>query len=206
MNAVYDEPLENVNITVEEVDKALKKLKINSSAGDDDIPAIVLKKCSSTLNYPLYLVWKSSLESGYIHPRFKDQHIAPIHKKGSKAAPANYRPICPTSDSIKTCERVVFDAILKHFTSNNLMCKHHHGFLPHRSCLSQLLSHINTVFENLLQGKDTDSIYLDYAKAFDKVDHEILLHKLRCYGITGQLLTWIKQFLQDRTQCVVING
>ena len=206
IDAVYDEPLEAINITLDDVDKALTKLKANSSAGDDDIPAVLLKKCSSTLNYPLYLLWKSSLESGYIHPRFKDQHIAPIHKKGSKSAASNYRPICPTSHSIKTCERIVFKAILAHFTSNNLMFKHQHGFLPHRSCLTQLLSHINIVFENLLQGNDTDCIYVDYAKAFDKVDHELLLYKLKCYGITGKLLTWIKQFLQDRTQCVVING
>ena len=206
INATYDKPLQDVKITIEDVDKALKKLKSNSSAGDDDIPAILLKKCSSTLTYPLYLIWKNSLETGYIHPRFKDQHIAPIHKKGSKSTAANYRPICPTSHSIKTCERIIFNKILDHFTSNNLMCKHQHGFLPHRSCLTQLLSHINTVFENLLLGKDTDSIYLDYAKAFDKVDHELLLHKLECYGITGGLLTWIKHFLQGRTQCVVING
>ena len=86
------------------------------------------------------------------------------------------------------------------------MCKHQHGFLRHRSCLTQLLGHINIILENLLQGKDTDSIYLDYAKAFDKVDHEILLHKLQCYGITGKLLAWIKEFLRNRTQCVAING
>ena len=206
INVEYDKPLESINITLEDVNKALKKLKANSSAGDDDIPAILMKKCSSTVNYPLYLLWKSSLESGYIHQRFKDQHIAPIHKKGSKSTASNYRPICPTSHSIKTCERIVFNAILQHFTVNNLMCKHQHGFLPHRSCLTQLLGHINVVFENLLQGKDTDSIYVDYAKAFDKVDHELLLHKLKCYGITGKLLTWIRHFLKNRSQCVVING
>ena len=86
------------------------------------------------------------------------------------------------------------------------MCKHQHGFLPNHSCLTQLLAHVNTVLENFLKGKDTDVIYLDYAKAFDKVDHEILLHKLQCYGITGKLLNWIKSFLSDRSQCVAING
>ena len=206
ITANFEKPLDSIQITIDDVDKALKKLKANSSAGEDDIPAALLTKCSSTLNYPLYLMWKDSLENVHIHPRFKEQIIAPIHKKGSKSVAANYRPICPTSHSIKTCERIVFNKILDHFTSNNLMCKHQHGFLPQRSCLTQLLSHINTVFENLLQVKDTDSIYLDYAKAFDKVDHEILLYKLRCYGITGKLLAWIKEFLQGRTQCVAING
>ena len=206
INVNYDKPLDNIQITVEDIDKALKKLKANSSAGEHDMPATLLKKCCSTLNYPLYLIWKHSLETGYIHPRFKEQTIAPIHKKGPKSLAANYRPICPTSHSIKTCERIVKDLILEHFMSNNLMCKHQHGFLRHRSCLTQLLGHINIILENLLQGKDTDSIYLDYAKAFDKVGHEILLHKLQCYGITGKLLAWIKEFLRNRTQCVAING
>ena len=206
INVLYDKPLEKIEITVEDVDKALKELKINSSAGEHDIPAIVMKRCAGTLNYPLFQIWKSSLESGFIDPRFKEQIIAPIFKKGCKAQAKNYRPVCPTSHSIKTCERIVRDKILEHFNRNNLMCKHQHGFLKNRSCLTQLLGHINIVLENFLQGKDTDSIYLDYAKAFDKVDHELLLHKLQCYGIKGQLLNWIKSFLSDRSQSVAING
>ena len=206
INVNYDKPLDKVEITLEDINKALKDIKINSSAGDDDMPAILLKKANTELNYPLLLIWKNSLESSYIHPKFKDQLIAPIHKKGSKALPSNYRPISPTSHSIKTCERIVKNKILEHFSRNNLMCKHQHGFLPNRSCLTQLLSHINIVLENFLEGKDTDAIYLDYAKAFDKVDHELLLHKLKCYGITGKLHDWIKSFLSDRSQYVAING
>ena len=99
IKAKYDKPLDHVQITIEDVDKALKKLKATSSAGNDDIPATLLKKCCSTLNYPLYLMWKESLETGYIHPRFKEQTIAPILKKGSKSKAANYRPIS-TSHSI----------------------------------------------------------------------------------------------------------
>ena len=71
---------------------------------------------------------------------------------------------------------------------------------------NKLLGHINIILENFLAGKDTDAIYLDYAKAFDKVDHGILLYKLQCYGITGTLLEWIKCFLSDRSQYVAING
>ena len=97
------------------------------------------------------------------------------------------------------------DRILEHFTNNNLMCKHQHGFLKGRSCLTQLLGHKHNL-ENFLEGKDTDCIYLDYAKAFDKVDHELLIHKLKCYGIRGKLLEWIKSFLSGRTQYVALNG
>ena len=206
INVNYDRPIEKVTITLEDVDKAIKQIKINSSGGDDDIPALVFRKCNKTLNYPILLIWEESLNTGYICPQFKDQIIAPIHKKGSKALPENYRPICPTSHTIKTCERIVKDKILNHLERNNLLCKHQHGFRPGRSCLTQLLAHINIVLENFLLNKDTDSIYLDYAKAFDKVDHELLIHKLQCYGIQGELLQWIKAFLSNRYQSVAING
>ena len=206
IEAEYDKPLEEIHITLEDINKAIKAIKPHSSACDDDMPAILLKQCGTTINYPLLLIWKQSLDSGYVYPQFKQQTIAPIHKKGSRAVPENYRPICPTSHNIKLCERVVKDHILNHFERNHLFCKHQHGFRPGHSCLTQLLDHINVVLINFINNKDTDCVYLDYAKAFDKVDHELLLHKLKCYGIQGQVLEWIKSFLSDRRQSVSING
>ena len=75
-----------------------------------------------------------------------------------------------------------------------------------RSCLTQLLKHYDNVLNNYLNNAETDVIYLDYAKAFDKVDHKLLLKKLRYYGIGGQIYTWIEQFLLERTQTVVVDG
>ena len=206
INVEYDKPLEDITITPDNIDKAIKEIRIHSSGADDDIPAILIKKCSATLNYPFQKMWQDSLNNGYICQQFKKQIICPIYKKGSKASPANYRPVCPISHTIKTCERVVRDKIVDHLERNNLLCSCQHGFRKGRSCLSQLLHHIDIVHKNFLDNKDTDCIYLDYAKAFDKVDHQILLHKLKCYGITGKLLAWIKAFLSNRTQCVSING
>ena len=206
IEAHYDEPLNEIHINIDDIDKALKEIKPHTSGADDDMPAILLKKCNTTINYPLLLMWRESLCNGYVYSQFKQQIITPIHKKGSRAVPENYRPICPTSHTCKTCERVVRDKILEHLERNNLLCKHQHGFRRKHSCLTQLLDHINTVLLNFIQNKDTDCIYLDYAKAFDKVDHEILIHKLKCYGIQGQLLNWIESFLKDRSQCVSVNG
>ena len=183
----YDEPLEDIHLTIEDIDKALKEVKPHSSGADDDMPAILLKKCSNTINYPLLLICKESLSSGYVYPQYKQQIITPLHKKDSKTAAENYRPICPTSHSCKTCERVVRDKILEHLVKNNLLCKHQHGFRRGHSCLTQLLNHINFVLTGFILNQDTDCIYLDFAKAFDKVDHELLIHKLKCYGIQGNL-------------------
>ena len=89
---------------------------------------------------------------------------------------------------------------------NNIICKTQHGFRKGRSCLTQLIKHIDIILQNFLNGHDTDSIYLDFSKAFDKVVHHILIDKLHSYGIQGKLLSWIKAYLSDREQTVVING
>ena len=89
---------------------------------------------------------------------------------------------------------------------NHIICKSQHGFRKGRSCLTQLIKHIDIILKNFLNGDDTDSIYLDFSKAFDKVVHHILLKKLHSYGIRGKLLSWIKAYLADREQTVVING
>ena len=80
------------------------------------------------------------------------------------------------------------------------------GFRKQRSCLTQLISHVDNVLECLNNGEEVDTIYLDYAKAFDKVDHNILLAKLRKYGIKGKVYNWIKEFLRLRIQIVVVEG
>ena len=206
IKAEYDKPLTEIKIGLEDINKALKKIKPHSSSTNDDMPAILMNKCCTTINYPLLLIWSKSLESGVVYPQYKDQIITPLHKKESRAVAENYRPICPTSHSSKTCERVVSEKIIDHLLRNNLLCKHQHGFRAGHSCLTQLLNHINIVILNFSNNKDTDCIYLDYAKAFDKVDHELLIHKLNCYGIQGSLLEWIKSFLNERYQTVSVNG
>ena len=91
---------------------------------------------------------------------------------------------------------------------NNILCDNQHGFRSGRStsCLTQMLSHFDDMILGLLNGHDTDAIYLDFAKAFDKVDHKLLLEKLKLYGFSQQLIKWITSFLKDRPQEVVING
>ena len=95
--------------------------------------------------------------------------------------------------------------IVAFLEENNILCINQHEFLKGRSCLTQLLNHVDLILKNFLRNNDTDSIYLDYAKAFDKVDHSILLRKLYCYGIRGKLLTWLHSYLLNRWQTVVID-
>ena len=107
---------------------------------------------------------------------------------------------------MKIFERIIRKKLVKHLEENNLLCNCQHGFRRGRSCLTQLLIHIDQIHRNLLEGHDTDVIYLDFEKAFDKVDHELLLKKLKSYGIQGRLYNWIEEYLKERHQIVVVDG
>jgi hypothetical protein len=96
--------------------------------------------------------------------------------------------------------------MVRYIEDNEILSKKQHGFRSGRSCLTQMLSHFDDILLGFTNGLDTDSIYLDYAKAFDKVDHKLLLVKLQKYGFSSQLITWIRSFLTDRKQCVVLDG
>ena len=111
-----------------------------------------------------------------------------------------------TSHLIKIFEKVVRKNIVSFIEENNLYNASQHGFRSGRSCLSQLLEHYDKTLQQLEQGFNVDTIYLDFSKAFDKVDHNILIMKLKRMGICGQLLKWIESFLKDRKQIVIVNG
>ena len=103
-------------------------------------------------------------------------------------------------------ERIIQKKIVEYLEDNSLLSCNQHGFRKGRSCLSELLSHFNDLFENLGNNMDSDTIYLDFSKAFDKVDHALLIKKLRLYGIEGKLLKWLESFLSNRVQKVVVDG
>ena len=102
-------------------------------------------------------------------------------------------------------ERVLKKQITCYLETSNLINANQHGFRHNHSCSTQLLSQLHYILSNSVKGLGIDSIYIDYAKAFDKVDHGLLLKKLKCYGIVGNYFNWIVNFLQDRRQTVFVN-
>ena len=103
-------------------------------------------------------------------------------------------------------EKLIRDKLVDHMTSNILFSNTQHGFISGRSCITQfILEYIEDLTEAIDNGEDVDVIYLDSCKAFDKVPHRRLVYKLEQYGIKGDLLLWIKNFLHDRQQRVTIG-
>ena len=190
----------------EEIVSALKELDPYSACPDDDFPANILTSCRDELSVPLYILWYDSLTTGSIPPELKSQFITPVYKKDDRTDPANYRPVSLTSHLIKTFERIIRDKLVNYLETENLMSNSQHGFRKKRSCQTQLLSHIEHIYSCLNRNHEVDVIYLDYSKAFDKVDHQVLLAKLKRYGIGGNVLRWIEQFLTNRTQIVQVEG
>ena len=146
------------------------------------------------------------MTTGLIPPTLKEQYIAPIYKKGNKTDPANYRPVSLTSHLIKIFERIVRKELITYLEGNDLLSTSQHGFRQGRSCLTQLLHHYDNLLKNLLEDEICDVLYLDFSKAFDKFDHQILLRKLENIGISGDLYGRISEFLSDRKQTVQVNG
>ena len=132
--------------------------------------------------------------------------MTPLHKGGSRLKPENYRPVSLTSHIMKIFERVIKVRLIEHLKKYELINKGQHGFVEGRSTQTQLLEHFCRVYEALEEGARMDTVYLDFAKAFDKVDHNILMEKLAKNKIKGKLGRWIREFLRNRKYRVVANG
>ena len=132
--------------------------------------------------------------------------MVPIYKKGDRQDPSNYRPVSLTAVPCKVLESLIRDQLLVHLAEQGLLSDHQHGFRPRRSCSSQLMEVLEAWTGELEHSKPIDVVYLDFRKAFDSIPHSRLLVKLRSYGVSGKLLTWIEAFLTGRKQQVVVEG
>ena len=200
------EKLDNFDISETEVDNLLKSIKTDKSPGPDLIHNRVLHETKDIIKVPLTNLFNKSLETGVIPDIWKTANVTPIYKKGCKSDPNNYQPVSLTSTVCKLLEKLVRNKIELHMQEHHLWTDCQHGFRSGRSCCTQLLGVIDDWSRGLDEGLSTDVIYLDYRKAFDSVPHQRLLVKLKAYGIDGNILKWIENFLTGRSQKVVING
>ena len=202
----FQDLLEDIDINMTSVRKILQELKQNKSPGPDGIHNRVLYEIRDEIAQPLTDLFRCSLDTGELPSEWKIANITPIYKKGRKADPNNYRPVSLTSAVCKMMGRLVRDELENHLEKQGLLSPSQHGFRKGRSCCTQLLEVIHDWADILEESKPIDVIYLDYRKAFDSVPYERLLVKLHAHGIRGKVLQWIRNFLKDREQRVVING
>ena len=200
-------PIADINITNDDIIAAGKSISLSSAPGPDGIPPIIYHDYIDVLATPIHNIFRRSLDTGILPEGKATAIITPILKpKGVKCNPADYRPIALTNHLTKILERLLRKAITNHMETNNLFNDTQHGFMHGRSTITQLLKFFDDILFMLDMGKEVDAVYLDFAKAFDKVDHGILLHKIKQIRIEGKIAKWLEAFLKHRQQRVRVDG
>ena len=202
------QPMRDIIIEEEGVKKLLKQQKPGKAPGPDKIQARVLKEAADQLAPALTLLFNASYDQSVIPDDWRHAAVSPQYKAGkdNRSKAVNYRPISLTCLCCKVMEHIVCSNLMTHLDAQNILTDYQHGFRKKRSCESQLLITVDDLAKVLDKTKQADCILLDFSKAFDKVSHFLLGHKLDHYGVRGKNLAWIKDFLNKRTQSVVLKG
>ena len=198
--------MEDVKFIPSMIAEILKHMKNSSSPGPDEISQRILKEVADEISLPLSILYNKSIKSGQLPGDWKSANVVPVFKNGSKGEPINYRPISLTSVVVKVMERIIKERMMKHLNTNNLLRPSQHGFMPKKSTTTNLVTYMNYVTKQIDDGLPVDVLYIDFAKAFDKVPHKRLIQKLNRYQFSQELMTWIEAWLANRKQRVQVNG
>ena len=193
------------SVTTEHVAKLIRKLKSKSSSGHDGLSSIQLKYISDDIITVLTHIINQSLCTGIFPTSLKIAKISPIFKKGDPHLTDNYRPISLLPVMSKIFEKVVFIQLYDYLTKNKLLYDSQYGFRKLHSTELAALEFTDKIILNLDEGKLPLAIYLDLSKAFDTIDHSILISKLKYYGVRGMSLYWFESYLSNRKQYVRFN-
>ena len=166
----------------------------------------MIELCGENITLPLSIIFNNIIKTGIFPDLWKGANVTPVHKNDSKQIIKNYRPISLLPIFARIFERILFANMHNFFTSNGLITKNQSGFQPGDSATNQLISMVESIHSSLDINLVVRSVFLDMSKAFDKVWHEGLIFKLKQNGISGKLLTLLKNYLSNRRRRVLING
>ena len=199
-------PIEDLDIDICEIEELLKEIDPYKSTSPDCVHPRILKECATALSVPIKIIFETSMKTGSVPQIWRDGTVTPLFKSGDRHDVANYRPITLTSLLCRILEKIIKKHLVKHLLGQEILSDDQHGFLPQRSCLSNLLETLNDITEMVDNGNCVDEVFLDFQKAFDKVPHQRLLYKAEKLGLSGNVLNWISAFLSNRRQRVSVRG
>ena len=203
----YNGPcLSTNNLTDLELENAFVSLKTNKSLGYDDISADVVKRVSDEIFVILKHIFNICLAKGVFPDKLKIARVTPIFKKGSNSLVTNYRPISVLPCFSKLLEHVMYNCLYKFLLENNILYQKQFGFENAHSTEHAIIQLVNQITEAFSQGKYTLGIFLDLSKEFDTVNHNILLEKLKAYGIQSENLKWFRRYLSNRKQFILYDN
>lgn len=190
--------------TEEELNVAFKKLRNSRTMGLDGIPNYLVKGCSDGLKLPLLKIYNLALKQGIFPERFKESRVCPILKNGKRNIIDNYRPVSVLNGFAKLFEMLIVSRLEQQ--TGNIWSEAQHGFTRGRSTATNLGYFTQIVADVMVGGGQVDCVYLDFKKAFDRVDHSILLKKLYTIGISVDNLGFFASYLSNRKNIVCANG
>jgi hypothetical protein len=176
-----------------------------ATVGVDDLNGNIIIDSLEPLKNVLYLVFKASFQQGIFPDKLKVAKITPIFKSGEQTNVSNYRLISVLPVFSKVLERIMYHRVYDHFISNNLLYDKQFGFQTKTSTEHAILQFTRDIAKSFERGEYTVGVFIDLTKAFDTVNHNILLKKLENYGIKGITLDWFKSYLNNRTQCIAYD-
>ena len=184
----------------------LSKLCKSKATGLDKISARLLRECADLVASSLCAIFNRSIVSGVFPTEWKSTKVIPLFKQGERSDLNNYRPISIIPVVAKVFERIVYNQFYEYLTVNNLISCNQSGFRSLHSTATALLEATDNWAFNIDKGNVNAVIFLDLKKAFDTVDHSILLSKLKAYGVGSNSFNWFKSYLDNRMQKCFVNG
>ena len=191
----YNQILLESELTDKEFENAFFSLKINKSAGYDDVNYNVVKPIFEYISKPLKYIFNLSISTGVFPDSLKIAKITPIFKSEDVTDVSHYRPI-------SVLEKIMYNRLYNHLYENNILYNKQFGFQKNTSTGHANLELFNELRQSFNENQFTVGVFIDLSKAFDTIDHEILLHKLKHYGINRNILKWFSNYLSNRKQYI----
>ena len=198
--------LSDCPINPDDIVKIILAQNPKKAHGCDKISMAMLKLVPNEISVPLSMIFKKSINTGKFPDTWKLANVQPIYKKKDRQIKSNYRPISLLPLCGKILEKIIFDQVYHYLDENRLISTRQSGFRPGDSCIYQLISITSDIYRSFEKHDETRALFLDISKAFDKVWHDGLIHKLKSNGISGNLLAFFKDYISNRHQRVVLNG
>ena len=193
-------------VTTDEVFKKLSALPTHKATGHDSIPAKFLRDSAGTIAPIITHIFNLSIKQGVCPSDFKLAKVKPLHKKGCKLEPGNYRPISILPSISKVMEKIVYEQVARYLEEKKLIYEFQSGFRESHSTDTCLLYLNDRIKREVDSGKYCGMVMLDLQKAFDTVNHSILIDKLEAIGLDNNAVSWMHSYLVGREQRVEVNG